>query len=209
MPIQPNNSSLPLARSPYMHRNQPVQVPSGYLAVGLITSLHGIKGELKIELHTDFPERFVPNTLLYIGEALLEKKVVSARPHKNQLLLMLAGVNTREAAEALRGQWLFIAEADAVELEQDSYWVHDIVGMTVQTEEGRRLGTVGEVLFTGANEVYVVQTDATVNGGKALLLPAIADVVQAVDLVAARITVRLLPGLLDEPEIFSPHNETL
>ncbi len=183
---------------PYMHRNQPVHVPDGYVAVGLITSLHGLKGELKVELHTDFPERFVAGMLLFVGEALEEKTILQARPHKNQLLLILEGVEGREQAEALRGAWLFVDEADVVELEEDMYWVHEIVGLDVQTEVGQHLGTVAEVIFTGANEVYVLQTEPTVNQGKPLLLPAIADVIQTVDLAANLMTVRLLPGLLEE-----------
>ncbi len=181
----------------YMHRNKPVHVPDGYIAIGLITSLHGLKGELKIELHTDFPERFVVGMPLLVGEALVEMIILQARPHKNQLLLILDGIKGREQAEALRGAWLFVDEEDAVELEEDSYWVHEIVGIDVETEEGQRLGTVTEVIFTGANEVYVLQTEPTVNQGKQLLLPAIGDVIQKIDLAANLMTVRLLPGLLE------------
>jgi len=72
----------------YMHRNQPVHVPQGYLAVGRITGLHGLKGEVKIELHTDFPERFVPGAVLFMGEELVETAILQARPHKNQMLLL-------------------------------------------------------------------------------------------------------------------------
>ena len=94
----------------------------------------------------------------------------------------------------MRNQWLFVPESEAVELEADSYWVHDIIGLQVQTENGEPLGAVTDVLFTGANEVYVVQE----SNGNELLLPAIADVVQKVDLAAGAITVRLLPGMRDE-----------
>ncbi|CAN5458763.1 hypothetical protein BH10CHL1_BH10CHL1_29500 [soil metagenome] len=183
---------------PYMHRNKPVRVPDGFIAVGLITSIHGLKGELKVELHTDFPERFAAGTSLFVGEELVETKILQARPHKNQMLLMLEGIKGSDQAEAMRGAWLFVNEDDAVELEEDTYWVHEIVGIAVQTEEGQQLGTVTEVIFTGANEVYVLQTEPAVNQGKPLLLPAIGDVVQNVDLAANLMTVRLLPGLLDE-----------
>ncbi|MCX6045871.1 MAG: ribosome maturation factor RimM [Chloroflexi bacterium] len=181
-----------------MHRNKPVRIPDGYIAVGLVTSIHGLKGELKVELHTDFPERFEPGTSLFVGDQLVEMKILQARPHKNQLLLMLEGVKGSDQAEALRGTWLFVNEDDAVELEEDTYWVHEIVGIDVQTEEGQRLGTVTEVIFTGSNEVYVLQTEPAINQGKPLLLPAIGDVIQNVDLPANLMTVRLLPGLLDE-----------
>jgi len=182
----------------YTHRNQAVHVPDGYMAVGRITGLHGLKGELKIELHTDFPERFAAGTVLFIGDELVEATIIQARPHKQQILVLLEGFTGREQAETLRDEWLFVDEADAVELEEDTYWVHDIVGLFVQTEAGERLGTIGEVLFTGANEVYVVKAEAAVNQGKDLLLPAIADVVQTVDLENNLMIVRLLPGLLEE-----------
>src|SRR5690606_11663506 len=119
------------------------------------------------------------------------------RPHKAQLLFKLSGIDTRNAAEGLRNQWLFIPDSDAVELEDDTYWVHDIVGLQVQTVDGKKLGHITEVLFTGANEVYVI----TVPGQKReVLLPAIADVVQQVDLDAKQMIVQLLPGLLDEED---------
>jgi 16S rRNA processing protein RimM len=182
----------------YTHRNRNVLVPDGYLAVGYVSGVHGLHGELRVELYTDFPERFAPSMALYLGEALKEVTVVSARPHKNSLLLQIEGVDRREEADELRGSWLFIPESDAVALEDGTYWVHDIVGLTVETETGQTLGVIKEVLFTGANEVYVVETPATVNRGRDLLLPAIEEVVRAVDLDAGRMVVRLLPGLLDE-----------
>lgn len=182
----------------YTHRNRTVVVPDGYLAVGYVGGVHGLRGELRVELYTDFPERFEPGMALYLGEALEEVAVVGARLHKNNLLLQVEGVNRREEADELRGSWLFIPESDAVALEEGSYWVHDIVGLAVETEAGDHLGTIKEVLFTGANEVYVVETPVTVNQGRDLLLPAIEEVVRAVDLEAQRMVVHLLPGLLDE-----------
>ena len=98
----------------------------------------------------------------------------------------------------MRGSWLFVDETEAVELEAGSYWVHDIIGLTVQTEAGELLGTIRDLIFTGANEVYIIETVETVNAGRELLLPAIEEVVRSVDLDAQLMTVRLLPGLLDE-----------
>lgn len=179
----------------YYHRNEAVEVPNGYLAVGRITTAHSLRGEVRVELHTDFPERFVPDMVVYVGSALDEYVVEAARPHKDQLLVKLEGVDTRSEAEALAREWLFIPEEDVVELEEDTYWVHDIIGLSVQTEEGEVLGLITEVLFTGANEVYVIKPP---DSERELLVPAIADVVQQVDLEAERIIVRLLPGMLDE-----------
>lgn len=182
----------------YTHRNRSVAVPDGYLVVGYIVGVHGLRGELRIEPYTDFPERFAPGMQLFLGDELQEVEITMARPHKNHILLRIDGIESREQADALRNTWLFIDEANAVPLDQDTYWVHDIIGMNVQTVDGEILGTIREVLFTGANQVYVVETPATVNHGKELLLPAISDVIQQVDLPENLMTVQLLPGLLEQ-----------
>lgn len=179
----------------YYHRNEAVLVPHGYLAVGRITTAHALQGEVRVELHTDFPERFAPEATIYVGERLTTSTIEYVRPHKEQLLVKLAGVSTRDEAESLRGQWIFVPETEAIELEDGAYWVHDIIGMHVQTESGQEIGVISDVLFTGANEVYVI---GTTDDQPELLLPAITDVVQNVDLEANRMTVRLLPGMLDE-----------
>ena len=129
-------------------------------------------------------------------EDLSEMEIQFARPHKKMMLVKLAGINNRNAAEALRDKWLFVAEEDAVELEDDTYWVHDIIGMTVQTEEEEVLGVITDVLFTGANDVYIIDGRDVATSPRELLLPAIADVVQRVEPDKQRMTVRLLPGLI-------------
>lgn len=179
----------------YLHRNRKVRIPIGFLAVGMIIGPHGLRGELKVESHSDYPARFDVGNRLWIGEALESMEIITSRPHQGQLLLTLSGVADRTEAEAMRGEWVFIREEDAAALEEDTYYVHDIVGAAVQTTDGRPLGVVQDVLFTGANDVYiVVSPDAP---DRELLLPAIADVVQEVNLEQGIITVNLLPGLLD------------
>src|SRR3954470_20117859 len=78
----------------YLHRNRKVRIPKGYLAVGMITSLHGLRGEVKVELHTDFPERFAPGVIVYLGEELKKVTITSARPHQGQMLMIFQGVET-------------------------------------------------------------------------------------------------------------------
>ena len=213
----PINQQRPPATdsSTYYHRNQAVFVPEGYLAIGRIITAHSLRGEVRVELHTDFPERFAPDTPILIGTELISTVVEEARPHKNFLLVKFAGIDDRSHAEAMRDQWLFVKEADAVALAADTYWVHEIIGLRVETEAGALLGTVTDVIFTGANEVYVVERvpDETTNAektetveadgkkanlekkSKELLLPAIADVVRTVDVAQKRMVVHLLPGL--------------
>lgn len=178
-----------------------VDVPDGHLAVGYVVGVHGLRGEVKAELYTDFPERFTPGLTLYMGDSLQPVEVRAARQHKQHILLQLAGVQTREQAEELRGRWLYVREEDAVALEEDTYFVHEILGLTVISEAGEELGTLVDVIFTGANEVYVVRRPDPAPGeppAADLLLPATHEVVREVDLDAGRMVVHLLPGLLDE-----------
>jgi 16S rRNA processing protein RimM len=181
----------------YTYRNRVIEVPAGHLAVGLIVAPHGLKGEVRIELHTDFPERFTPGLELGLGQELAPITVQTSRPHKGHLLIRFEGVYNREDAEALRNQWLFVADEEAMELEEGVYYVHDLVGLTVVTTDGATLGEVSEVLFTGANEVYIVKPDPDGGRTRDLLIPAIAEVVQSVDLEQGLLTIQVLEGLLD------------
>ncbi|RIK53504.1 MAG: 16S rRNA processing protein RimM [Chloroflexi bacterium] len=180
----------------YTHRNRKVRVPLGYMAVGLITGAHGLRGELRVEVHSDNPARFAVGSRLWLGEGLDGVEILTSRPHKGQVLLTLSGIDSRADADAVRGEWLFIPDQDAAELDEDTYYVHDIIGAAVQTQDGRPLGVVKDILFTGANEVYIVTPPDAPE--REILLPAIADVILQVDVEQGLITVNLLPGLLEE-----------
>ena len=192
----PNTAKRPRGMQTFVHRNRKVRIPDGYLAVGMITTAHGLRGEVKVELHTDFPERFAPGVEVYLGERLEKATIRSARPHQGQILLQFNGVDDRAATDALRSVWIFVPETEAVELEEDIYYVHDIIGLAVQTVDGKPIGTVTDVLFTGANEVYIVAPPD--EPSREILLPAIADVIKEVDLEQGLMIVELLPGLIDE-----------
>lgn len=181
----------------YYVRNQAVVVPPGYLAVGQIVGAHGLNGELKVEAYSDFPDRFAPGVTLYLGEDLEAVQVATVRPHKTNLLVCLDEVGDRNEAEDVRGLWLYVPEADAAELEEGQYWVHDIIGLQVVTVDGMQIGKITDVMTTGANDVYVVRPAENVNGGRDVLLPAIADVVEQVDIPNGIMVVRLLEGLID------------
>ncbi|MCS6827408.1 MAG: ribosome maturation factor RimM [Caldilinea sp.] len=193
--------STPPKRSPRRHGqtyrvyNQEVFVPDGFLAVGHIVGVHGLRGEVKLESYTDFPERFAPGERLRLGDDLVEVEIASVRPHKKFLLIRFEGVVDRTAAEQLRGLWLFVAEEEAAELEEGAYWIHDLIGLEVREESGERLGELVDVLVTGANDVYVVHGEQ--GAAREILLPAIPEVVLNVDLAAGVMTVRLPEGLLD------------
>ena len=163
-----------------------------YLAVGRIIGAHGVRGEIKVRQLTDFPERFAVGALLFVEGEPFQREIVSSRPHKGVMLIKLSGMGDRNAVEILRGKYLFVAREEAMPLEEDEYYEDELVGLVVETTEGDLLGELVEIMWTGANEVYIVQGPR----GE-VLIPAIAEVVQEVDLETGVMRVRLLPGLVD------------
>lgn len=178
-------------------RLTPAPAP-GYLVVGRIGRTHGVHGEVRVEVLTDFPElRFVPGRRLYVGvpgdAAPRAVKVASVRAHGAALLVAFDGVPDREAAARLTGHLVHIDVAEAHPLEPDAYYEHQLVGLAVVTDGGEAIGRVSAVLDTGSAPVLEVRTPA----GRTVLLPMIAAVIATVDLGAGRITITPLPGLLD------------
>jgi len=154
---------------------------------------HGVRGELRVEILTDYPERLPSHRILYIGPEPTPYQVEGVRFHRGAALIKLAGCDDRNAAEELRGQWVQISIEAAVPLEEGEYYHFQVVGVEVVTTEGEPLGRVAEVIETGANDVYVV------HGPRGeVLIPAIEDVVRELDLEARRMIVEILPGLLEE-----------
>jgi 16S rRNA processing protein RimM len=151
---------------------------------------HGVNGEIRCAVLTDFPERFKRASVLHVGESYAPCQVERARLSKGGLLLKLRDVESREAAAALRGHILFVPAAEAMPLPKGSYYWHEIIGLEVRTTDGRSLGSVTEILETGSNDVYVVRDE-----GHEVLVPAIAEVVRDVDVAGGIITVELIEGL--------------
>ncbi len=173
----------------------PPQRPApDYLVIGQVVKAHGLYGEVSVKILTDFPERFDAMETVFVGddEGLDEYGVKSARWHKQNVLLTLEGVTTRTQAEALRGRYLKIPATEAMPLEPDTFFHHQLLGLAVETEDGRFLGRVAEIIETGANDVCVVRDAA-----QEILLPATTEVMPRIDIEAGRITVHVLDGLLD------------
>ena len=164
-----------------------------FLAVARVIKPWGVRGDLKLEVLTDFPDRLTRLTRVYIGPETVPYTVAHFRWHSGELLLRLTDVGDRNAAELLRDQLVQIARQDAVELSPGQFYEHQIIGLKVVTEDGEPLGQVVEVLATGANDVYVVQGPR----GE-VLLPARIEVVRTIDLDAGTMTVTLLPGLVED-----------
>ncbi len=167
------------------HQNGP-----SYLVIGRILGPHGLKGEVKTEILTDFPDRFGLLEKVYLGEGFRPVVVEGHRFHNKRVILQLAGCKDQHEARALQGTLIYVPVEEAMPLEEDEYYLYQILGLEVWTTEGEFLGRVDEVLFTGSNDVYVVK-----NGDQEVLIPAISDVVKEVDITHARITVQLMEGL--------------
>ncbi|MBC7238263.1 MAG: 16S rRNA processing protein RimM, partial [Chloroflexi bacterium] len=163
-----------------------------FLAIGQIVGPRGVRGELKVNILTEVPERFYDLRQVYLGEdhVLFAVRGVQLHLEKNQALLRLQGIRDRNAAEAWRGAYIYVHIQDALPLEEGQYYYHQLEGLTVVTEEGEPIGRLVEILPTGANDVYVI------DGPRGeLLLPAISTVVQRIDLEEGCIVVRIPEGL--------------
>jgi 16S rRNA processing protein RimM len=151
----------------------------------------GVRGEVKVDLTTDFPDRFTDLETIYVGPGRHAMRVLRARRHHGRVLLSLEAVEDRDAAAALQGLPLFVPRADAVPLPPGHYYHDQIFGLQVETSLGEPLGHIVEILVTGSNDVYVVQGER----GE-VLIPALKEVVRSIDLAAGRMVVEPVEGLL-------------
>lgn len=159
-----------------------------YLVIARIVSPHGIRGEVKAQIITDFPERFASTSAVYVGPEHRRYELEGFRFHDDAVVLKLRGVDTLDQAERLRGQTVEVPEEEAVKLPPDHFFWHQVLGLEVVTTEGEVLGKVDEILETGSNDVYVV------HGPRGeVLIPAIKQVIKSVDLAKGVMTVELMP----------------
>ncbi|MCU0480845.1 MAG: ribosome maturation factor RimM [Anaerolineae bacterium] len=171
--------------------------PPPFLLLGKILRPHGIRGELRVQLMTDYPERITNLKKIAIGESPTSSKakfytVEFMRLHQDYGLLKLKTVDDRNAAELFRELFVMVKTEDAVPLADDEVYLYQLIGMTVKTDEGEIIGTLADVLETGANDVYVVKSDT---GGE-ILIPVIPSVVLSTNTDERVITVHIPEGLL-------------
>lgn len=163
----------------------------GFVAIGRVRRPWGLRGEIKAEPLTDFPDRFDPGARLWV--AGVERTVERSRTQKGDLYLKLSGFDDPESAEALRDELLEIPESSLHQLEEDEFYNHQLIGLSVHTTTGETLGTVAELLDPGPNTVLVVRGER----GE-ILIPFIDDVVQRVDIAGGVIEIEVIEGLLPE-----------
>ena len=164
-----------------------------YLVVGFLRRAHGLRGEIILDLHTDFPERLRSGRKLLIGEERRPMTLEGARPHAKGMLIKFTGIDTPEEVGQLRNQWVYVMAADVPSLPEGKLYQHELFGFEVVEENGNPLGSLVEIIETGANDVYVVRNAS----GKEILLPAIPSVILELDSARRFMRVHLLEGLID------------
>ena len=165
------------------------------LRVGVITSTHGVRGEVKVFPTTDDMNRFkkLKTVILDTGKEHKTLNIESVKFFKNMVILKFKGFENINDVEMWRQKDLLITRDQAVKLSPDENFIVDLIGLTVMTDEGEKLGVMKDVLQTGANDVYIVK----MADGKEVLLPAIKDCILNVDLEKGEMLVHVLDGLLD------------
>ena len=160
------------------------------VSVGRITRAHGVRGEVAVLVLSEVPDRFAEGATVWLedGRALT---VDSVRAHRDRLLVRFREVRDRSDAEALQRALLVVPESTSPPLPEGSWWDHQVEGCAIETDTGRPLGTVREVIHTAANDVWSAVDDA----GVETLIPVLRDVLETVDVEAKRIVVHDIPGL--------------
>jgi len=160
-----------------------------FIAVGQVVAPWGARGEIKVEVLTDFPERFAPEQEIFVNQEKLT--IENCRWHRGRVILKLSGIGSIEDAERLRGLFLEIPQSQLHPLPDNECYQFQLLGLEVWTVDGEFLGQISRILPTGSNDVYVVPSER----GE-VLIPATEDVVKSVDLEAGRVTIEIIEGLL-------------
>lgn len=164
--------------------------------VGIITSTHGVKGEVKVYPTTDDVKRFkkLKDIILDTGKEHVALELESVKFFKQMVILKFKGIDSLNDVEKFRQKSLYVTRANAVRLRKDEYFIADLIGLKVIDEENKELGTLEDVMVTGANDVYVI----SLLNGKELLLPAIKQCILNVDMENQCMQVHVLDGLIEE-----------
>ncbi|MCI8463551.1 MAG: 16S rRNA processing protein RimM [Lachnospiraceae bacterium] len=165
-----------------------------FFQVGIVTSPHGVRGEMKVFPTTDDARRFkrLKEVIADTGKERITLEIEGVKFFKNLVIIKFRGIDSCDEAEKYRKTSLLVSRENAVRLSRDEYFIADLIGLTVQNEEGSEIGVLKDVMETGANDVYVIE----LHDGRELLLPAIRQCVLQVDVKAGFIRIHILEGLL-------------
>ena len=165
-----------------------------YLEIGQIVNTFGIKGMVKVKPFTDNIERFSNLEKIYIKNksGQIEYKIQEVKYHKNMVLIKFEGIENPEQADLLRNSYLIVDRETEEPLEPGRYYIVDMIGLDVFTDNNEYLGKLEDIYNTGSNDIYVVKNEL----GKQVLLPAIEDVIKNIDMDNKKVIVHLIPGLV-------------
>ena len=167
----------------------PVVIPDDHVVVGVIIGAWGLRGDVKVEAHSDYPDRFAPGSSVYMDNERCD--ILRVHVHKVGYVVGLDGVPDRTSAELLRGKTLTVPASELPGLDDDTFFYFDIIDMAVHTVDGDDLGRIDEILSSGGNDVYVVR-----GASKEVLIPAAREYVVEVDVERGIMTVSLPDGYL-------------
>lgn len=165
------------------------------LQAGVITTTHGIRGEVKVFPTTDDVHRFkdLDSVLLDTGRDYMKLEIENVKYFKQYAILKFKGIDNINDIEKYKGRSLYVTRDQAIPLEEDEYYIADLIGLDVYLESGEKFGVLKDVMETGANDVYIVETKE----GKEVLIPAIHECVLDIDVEENRMEIHLMDGLLD------------
>jgi len=181
-PTQTNAAGSPLLGEP------------AFLAVGKLRHAHGVHGEMLMEVFTDFPERLQPGIILYIGQEAIQLQLIKCRQHGKGLLMTFEGYTSPEDVGRFRNQIVYVKSVDRPPLANGEYYHHQLIGLCAVTGGGKTIGTVTEILETGASDILVILPKS----GPEVLIPFVDSFILGIDLNKREITVQLIPGMLAE-----------
>lgn len=164
------------------------------IRVGVISSTHGIRGEVKVFPTTDIPERFLDlkKVFLKTRKEMLELEIQSVKFFKNMVILKFKGLDSINDIEKYRSCDLYVSREDAVDLDEDEYYYADLIGLRVVTDTDEEFGVLRDIMETGANDVYVIERA----DGSEVLLPAIQECILDVNMDENVMRVHLMKGLV-------------
>ena len=178
----------------------PVCIRKGYFMedkfqVGVITSTHGVRGEVKVYPTTDDARRFkrLKEVILDTGKEQITLEIEGVKFFKQFVILKFKGIDNINDVEKYRQKSLYVTRSNAVRLNRDEYFIADLMGLKILDENDEPIGVLKDVMETGANDVYIIE----MNDGRELLLPAIKQCVLKVDIEAGFMQIHILDGLLD------------
>jgi 16S rRNA processing protein RimM len=164
-----------------------------FIVIGKFRRPHGIRGEIVMTVLTDFPELISPGKKVFVGEQHYPYLVKTTRWHGADLLVSLEELPDRTAVEIFRNIMVYMKAEDIPDLPEGDYYIHQLVGLEVITDQDQILGTIKEIIITGANDVYLIESAQ----GEEILIPAIDQVVLDINQEEGKVLVHIIPGLLD------------